>query len=96
MRKVDDDKRHVDKSKWRYIIDYWLGKPRAGEWVPEPILTSVKRTFTNQSREANGDLIRFEELIHAHHGYRPKLADEKGTRKAFFFRGARVWRGQEA
>jgi hypothetical protein len=93
MRKErDDGEKKPEKKKWKYDIRSWMGKPREGEWVPEPYLTTVTRTYTNQTRDEEGNLIVFEEVVHAHGGYRPRFGDEKSTRKAFYFRGARVWR----
>lgn len=87
------------KDKWKYRIESWLGRARAGEWVPESVATDLKRTFQKHTRGKKWTkekpeivTVEVEELVYAHHGYRPQFADEKKTRKSFFFRGARIWR----
>jgi hypothetical protein len=95
MRERDEDRRGDEKSKkkkWKRAINWWYGLPRKGEWIRESIATQLKRKYTNIARDDNGDLIVLEELVYAHDGYRPHLENEKQTRKAFFHRGARVWR----
>jgi hypothetical protein len=97
----DRDEVKTRKKKWEYKIKYWYARAREGVWIPTAVATGVKRTFTRfaKSKEIDtktGKLVtvmeEVEELVYAHHGYRPKLEGEKDTRKAFFFRGARVWR----
>ena len=91
--------RKREKKKWKYLIRHWLGTPREGEWVPESVATTVKRTFEKHTHAAESTprkpaivKVQVEELVYAHHGYRPRFPDESGTRKSFFFRGARIWR----
>lgn len=95
----DSDRDKGRKQKWKYEIKYWLGRAREGEWVPESIATDLKRTFERHTHGKESTKQRpvivketVEELVYAHHGYRPSFGDEKKTRAAFFFRGARVWR----
>ena len=82
-------------------FDHWLGERKEGEWIRESVATNTirkVRRFTKSKTEfdSNGNpkIVDSEEqeLIHMHHGYRPKMEDEKKTRRAFFFRGARIWR----
>lgn|GEM_PF-4556491 len=87
------------KKKWEFTIVSWLGKPCEGVWVREAVATSVRRTFERHTKgkghtKASPVIVKemVEELCYAHQGYRPKFEDEKATRKAFYFRGARVWR----
>lgn len=74
---------------------------KKGEWVRESIATTVKRKFTRFAKSASefderGQpkivKVDIEELVYANDGYRPHMEGEKKTRKAFFWRGARVWR----
>ena len=94
----EDDKK--TKKKWEYAIHSWLGLRRLGKWVPEHILTKTKRVFERHTHSAESTRSKpvivkqvVEEFIHLSGGYRPFFEDEKKARKAFFFRGARVWRG---
>lgn len=97
MREREDEKQ--TKQKWKMEIHSWIGLRKAGEWVRESIATNTKRVFERHTR-GNGWTKRepvivkqqVEELVYAHSGYRPKFEGEKNTRKAFYFRGARVWR----
>ena len=75
-------------------FDHWLGERKEGEWVPEAVSTDTKRRFEHHTRNRLGKVVKVqtEELVYMHHGYRPHMEGEKQTRKAFFFRGARVWR----
>lgn len=87
------------KKKWQLEINWWLGKPVEGVWVREAVATNVRRTFTHHTkgkgwtkREPVIVTETVEEICYAHQGYRPKFEKEKSTRKAFYFRGARLWR----
>ena len=87
------------KKKWQFEITNWLGKPSDGVWVRETVATNVKRSFEHHTHgkgwtKKDPKIVKVveTELIYAHQGYRPKFENEKSTRKAFFFRGARVWR----
>lgn len=89
----------AEKKKWEYKIHSWLGRTREGVWVPESVATNLKRVFERHTKgkghtKKKPVIVReqVEELVYAHHGYRPKFEGEKNTRKSFFFRGARVWR----
>ena len=95
----DDKDNKAPKKKWEYNIKHWYGRAREGVWIPEAIATNVKRVFERHTKgkgwtKAEPVIVKekVEELIYAHHGYRPRMEGEKQTRKAFFFRGARVWR----
>jgi len=93
----EDSKGKRDKKKqpkWKMKINHWLTQLQAGEWVRESIATTVERTFTKHTRNAQGEIVvaTVTELVYAHDGYRPKLEGEAKTRKAFYWRGARVWR----
>ncbi len=95
---MKDDREKPEKQKVN-LIGSWNGKLKAGKWVPEPILTSVKRTFERHTKgkdhtKAKPVIVRetVEEFIHIHGGYRPSFEGESKTRKAFFFRGARIWK----
>lgn len=87
------------KKKWEFTIQSWMGKLAEGVWVREAIATNVIRKFEHHTK-GKGHTKRtpvivketVEEICYAHQGYRPKFEGEKSTRKAFFFRGARVWR----
>jgi len=99
VRQSDDDDKPKKKEKWAYKIQFWNGRPREGKWVPEAIATNVKRVFKRiakakdwTKKEPKSVIQEVEEICYAHHGYRPHLEGEKNARKAFFFRGARVWR----
>lgn len=88
-----------EKKKWKYRISSWMGTPREGEWVPESVATTVKRTFQKHTHSAESTkkkpvivTVEVEELVYMHHGYRPRFPDESAARKSFFFRGARIWR----
>lgn len=79
----------------------WNGDRRDGHWVPESVRINVKRTYRHfaKSKTEFDDRgrpkvveIDAEEVVYNHSGYRPKFAGEAKTRKAFFHRGARVWR----
>ena len=94
-----EDKDVQPKNKWKMEIRSWLGSRKQGEWVRESIATNSKRKFQhhthgNGSTKKNPVIVKVEveELVYAHSGYRPKLEGEKNTRKAFYYRGARVWR----
>jgi len=94
----DEDGRK-EKKKWEYGIRSWLTLPKKGKWIPTPILTTVKRVFERHTHSAESTkrkpiIIKqqLEEFIHISGGYRPSFDGENKTRKAFFFRGARVWR----
>jgi hypothetical protein len=99
LREHTDEKVQT-KTKWKMEIRSWMGnRQKTGEWISESVATNLKRTFecfthSVDSTKAKPVIVKstFEELIHMHHGYRPKLDGEKKTRKAFYFRGARVWR----
>ena len=87
------------KEKWAYRIEHWLGQRREGKWIPESVATNLKRKIKKVAKakdwtkkEPKSVIVEVEELVYAHHGYRPHLEGEKNARKAFFFRGARVWR----
>lgn len=87
------------KKKWKYVIKYWLGRSADGEWIPESVATDVKRTFERHTHGKGSTKLSpvivketVEELVYAHHGYRPNFENEKKTRTSFFFRGARIWR----
>lgn len=87
------------KVKWKMAINSWLGSRKTGEWVRESIATNVKRVFEKHTHGADSTpskpvivKVNVEELVYMHACYRPKLDGEKYTRKAFYFRGARVWR----
>ena len=81
-------------------IHSWLGDRRkTGTWIPESVATNVKRiyerhTHSAESTKAKPVIVKqlVEELIHIHGGYRPAMNGESKTRKAFYFRGARIWR----
>jgi len=86
-------------KKWQYAIKCWLGKARKGIWVPESVATNFYREYEHHTHGKDStpqkpiivkETVR--EMVYAHHGYRPKFEDEKGTRKSFYFRGARIWR----
>lgn len=86
----DDRDGKGTKKKFQLEIHSWMGKPnRDGVWVRETVATNVQRTYEHHTKSG---VERVEEICYAHHGYRPKFDSEKTTRKAFFFRGARVWR----
>jgi ribosomal protein S6E (S10) len=89
------------KNKWKMAIHSWLGARKEGEWVRESVSTTVKRKYEKHTKgkghtkkKPNIVKVQVEELVYLHDGYRPKLEGEKDTRKSFFWRGARVWRGQ--
>ena len=93
------DKSDSKKKKWQYEIHSWFGKLREGVWVPESVATNARRTFERHTKgkgwtKAKPKIVKetVEEICYAHHGYRPKFEGEKATRKAFYFRGARVWK----
>ena len=101
MAQADEgnEKREKKKPKWKMAIKSWLGQRREGEWVRESVATTVKRTFTKHTKgqghtKSNPNIVtvEVEEIVYVHDCYRPKLDGEKDTRKAFFWRGARVWR----
>ena len=75
-------------------IRHWNGERAEGEWIPTSVATDVKRTFESHGKNEEGETVRVTktEIVYAHGGYRPKFEGEKKTRRAFFFRGARVWR----
>jgi len=99
MKEFSDEK-DQKKAKWKMVINSWMGdRTKVGEWVSESVATNNKRTFERHTRGADSTKSKpvivkqqCEELIHMHHGYRPHIEGEKKTRKAFFFRGARIWR----
>jgi len=79
----------------------WNGERRDGEWHRESVATNTKRTFEHHTRsrtefddDGKPKVVKasIEEIVYMHHGYRPKMDNESVVRKAFFFRGARVWR----
>ncbi len=90
-----------EKKKWKMEIKSWLGFPRKGEWVREAIATTLERTFERHthgkgsSKKNPINIVKavITELVYVHDGYRPKMDGEKATRKAFYWRGARIWRG---
>ena len=97
--RVHDEEKVVTKRKWEYVINSWMGKQKSGRWVPEPILTTVKRVFERHTHAQESTKLKpvivkqlCEEYIHMSGGYRPEFDGEKKARKAFYFRGARVWR----
>lgn len=80
---------------------HWNGERKDGEWVRETVATGVGRKFQRHTKSATETddrgrpkivTVDVEEEIYVHDGYRPHLAGEKKTRKAFFWRGARIWR----
>lgn len=75
-------------------ISWWQNNRKDGEWVPESVATGVERKYECHAKDKDGNIVKrtTKELVHVHGGYRPKFSGEKKTRKAFFFRGARVWR----
>lgn len=87
------------KPKWKMKINSWLTFRQTGEWIRESVATSIERTFEKHthgkgSTKRNPVIVKVQvtELVYAHDGYRPKLEGEAQTRKAFYHRGARVWR----
>lgn len=99
MHQDDRDEDKSKKKKWKMEIHSWLGTRKTGEWVRESIATTVTRVLerhTHGEGSTKKDPVivkkQVEEVVYAHSGYRPKLDGEKNTRKAFYFRGARVWR----
>jgi len=96
-----DSKKPKKEKKWKMAINSWLGdRRRTGEWVRESIATTLKRKFTKHTHGKGSTKLKpvivtveVEELVYANDGYRPKLDGEKATRKSFYWRGARVWRG---
>lgn len=91
MREDFDGPKKAEKKVFKRLINWWYGQRKEGEWIREVTTTGVSRTYTNVARDEDGNLILFEELISIHQCYRPKFEGEKNTRKATFFRGARVW-----
>ena len=96
---MNEERVEPRKKKWQFEIRYWFGKPCEGVWVREAVATDVRRTFTHYKKakdwtKQNHNTVTetVEEICYAHQGYRPKFENEKATRKAFYFRGARVWR----
>ncbi len=96
MRSIPGERPEKQKLN---LIHSWSGKAKAGKWVPESVLTSVKRTFERHTKGAGYTKDKpvivkqmCEEFIHMHGGYRPSFEGESKPRKSFFFRGARVWR----
>jgi len=96
---MNDEREEKKKKKWQFEIHYWMGKPCDAVWVRETVATNVRRTYEHHVKakewtRANPVIVKetVEEICYAHQGYRPKFENEKTTRKAFFFRGARVWR----
>jgi hypothetical protein len=86
-----------EKKKWRFEIQTWMGKMHEGYWVREAVATNLKRSYshhTHGTMEHRGEIVVevVEEICYNHQGYRPKFDDESDTRKAFYFRGARIWR----
>lgn len=97
QRSADEEKPR--QKKRRYRISSWMGRPREGTWVPESVATDVKRQFEKHTHGKDSTKARpvivkkvEEELVYSHHGYRPRFEDESKTRKAFYWRGARIWR----
>ena len=96
----DRDERKGTKKKFQLEIHSWMGKPnRDGVWVRETVATNVRRTYEHYKKgkgwsKKDPVVVKetVEEICYVHHGYRPKFDSEKTTRKAFYFRGARVWR----
>lgn len=95
----DRDEKPRKKKKWQFEIHSWAGKPRDGVWVRETVATNVRRTYEHYKKGKGWSkktpvVVKetVEEICYMHHGYRPKFENEKATRKAFYFRGARVWR----
>jgi hypothetical protein len=89
--------RKVEKKKWHFEISTWMGKIHEGIWIREAVATNLKRSYehhTHGTMDHRGEIVKeiVEEICYAHQGYRPKFEDEADTRKAFYFRGARVWR----
>ena len=81
-------------------FDHWNGERKEGRWVPESVATTARRKYKHFAKSATEKddrgrpktvEVETEELVYMHHGYRPKMKGEAKTRKAFFFRGARVW-----
>ena len=99
MKEFSDEK-DQKKKKWKMQIHAWLGNRQlTGEWIGESVATTLKRTYERHTRAADWTKLKpvivkqvVEELVHVHGGYRPSLDGEKKTRKAFYFRGARIWR----
>jgi hypothetical protein len=93
-----EERKRGEKKKWRFEISTWMGKAHEGYWVRVTVATNLKRSYTHHTRsksmENRGEIVteKVEEICYAHQGYRPKFEDEADTRKAFYFRGARVWR----
>lgn len=78
---------------------HFAGENRSGHWVREAICCDpLTRTFERHTRGKDEDgkpcivKAQIEEIVYNHHGFHPFLDGEKKPRKAFFFRGARVWR----
>jgi hypothetical protein len=101
MAQADGSDRKEEKRapKWKMVIRSWLGTRQTGEWVRESIATNVKRTFKRHTHGAESTKKEpviveqeVEELVYQHDVYRPNLQGEKNTRKATFWRGARIWR----
>ncbi len=98
MRESDrGSSKKPEKKKWRFEITTWMGKMHDGFWVRESVATNLKRSYshhTHGTMEHRGEIVVevVEEICYNHQGYRPKFDDESDTRKAFYFRGARIWR----
>lgn len=95
---MGDKKEKKREKKWKMDIHSWMGARTTGEWVRESVATDVKRVFERHTHGKGDDgkpcIVKqqVEEVVYMHAGYRPKLEGEKDTRKAFYFRGAKVWR----
>lgn len=95
----DDEQDGKAKQKWKMEIRSWLGTRKTGEWIRESVATNSKRTLEKHTHAKESTKqkpvivkVKVEEIVYAHSGYRPKLEGEKETRKAFYYRGARIWR----
>lgn len=83
-------------------FDHWLGERKDGEWVRESIccdpvtrkVTHLAKSQTERNERGEPLIVRVEreEIVYQHDGFHPHMEGEKKARKAFFWRGARVWR----
>lgn len=91
-----------DRVSKKRNFSHWLGERKDGEWVREsiaiPNMTRTVSHFAKSEKERNDDgspvIVRVEreEMVYNHQGFHPHIEGEKKPRRAFFFRGARVWR----
>ena len=75
------------------------GQGKTGERVRSTVATKTTRKFTRHTHGAESTrnspvivTVETEELVIQHDLYRPHLEGEKDTRKATYWRGARIWR----